>query len=153
MARRSYLGGGKYSYKPAAEHRSGLEDNIAQQIKRAKKKVSYEEYSLQYVIPASEHTYTPDFILPNNIIIEAKGIFDIDDRKKHLLVREMYPHLDIRFVFSNPNHKLYKGAKSTYAQWCQKHGYQYAKGLIPSAWFDEPKGTRCLDGLQKKKGK
>ena len=153
MPRRSYLSGGvRYDYKThTPQRRSGLEDKIANQIKRAKQTLRYEQYELPYIIPQTNHVYTPDFVLSNGIIVEAKGIFDVEDRKKHLLIKEQYPNLDIRFVFSNPSHKLYKGAKSTYAQWCDKYGFQYAKALIPAAWFDERK--RKTDGLREKKKK
>ena len=94
----------------------------------------YEKFTLPYTIPATQHKYTPDFILPNGIIVEAKGIFDVADRQKHILVKKQYPDLEIRFVFSNPKTKLYKGSKTTYGMWCEKHGYKYAKGYIPDSW-------------------
>lgn len=145
---RNTLHGGTWRYKPAQGHRSGLEDTIADEIKAAENTVSYEEYRLTYTIPASQHTYTPDFVLQNGIIIEAKGLFDIADRKKHLLIKKQHPDLDIRFVFSNPQTKINKGAKTTYAMWCQKHGFLYAKKLIPPAWFLEP--PRPIHPLQRK---
>ena len=111
----------------------------------------YECYYLRYTIPESVHTYTPDFILPNGILIEAKGLFETADRKKHLLIKKQYPHLDIRFVFQNPKNTLYKGSKTTYSDWCKKYGYQYATKLIPAEWFnEEPKPT---SGLLAKKEK
>lgn len=82
--------------------------------------------------------------------MEAKGIFDIADRQKHVLIKKQYPHLEIRFVFSNPKTKLYKGSKTTYAAWCDKHGYKYAKGYIPDAWFKD-KRKYSLEGLVMKK--
>lgn len=106
---------------------------------------------MTYTIPESVHKYTPDFILPNGIIIEAKGLFETADRQKHLLIKKQYPHLDIRFVFQNPNNRLYKGSKTTYADWCKKHGYQYATKLIPSAWFKEQR--KSVVGLLEKEKK
>ena len=97
----------------------------------------YEKYAIAYEIPATKHHYTPDFILPNGIIIEAKGIFEAADRKKHLLIRQQYPNLDIRFVFSNAKTRIGTGAKTTVAEWCEKHGFQYASREIPSRWFKE----------------
>lgn len=135
----------------ASGHRSGLEDRIAEQLHRANVKADYENYSLPYVIPESSHTYTPDFVLDNGIIVEAKGIFDANDRKKHLLIKDQYPHLDIRFVFSNAKAKIYKGSKTTLAEWCDKYGYKYATKEIPYSWFkEEPKDT---SGLQRKRVK
>jgi hypothetical protein len=45
--------------------------------------------------------YTPDFILPNGVIIEAKGLFTSEDRRKHKEIKEQHPELEIRFVFEN----------------------------------------------------
>ena len=132
-------------------YRSGLEDSIADQLRHSRIKAVYEGHSIEYFIPESLHTYTPDFVLPNGIIIETKGIFDATDRKKHLLIKEQYPNLDIRFVFSNINAKIYKGSKTTHADWCKKHGFLYAHKAIPASWFKEaPKDTT---GLKLKKGK
>ena len=128
-----------------------MEDRIALQIKSIEKEEVYEQSYLLYTIPASDHRYTPDFILSNGIIIEAKGLFESDDRKKHLLIKKQYPNLDIRFVFQNPNNKLYKGSKTTYADWCEKYGYKYATKLIPDSWFREK--HKNTDGLLLKKEK
>lgn len=118
-------------------YRSGLEDKLAAQLKTAGVKATYEQHRIKYVVPEKWHTYTPDFILPNNIIIEGKGVFDSDDRKKHLLIKKQYPNLEIRFVFSNPNQKLYKGSKTTYGDWCEKYDFEYAKQYIPAEWISD----------------
>jgi hypothetical protein len=88
-------------------------------------------------VPATKHKYTPDFKLSNGIYIETKGRFLLDDRKKHLYIKEQYPDLDIRFVFQNPKTKLYKGSKTTYANWCDKHGFKWAAKTIPLDWIEE----------------
>lgn len=117
--------------------RSGLEDKISKQLDAKGIKYDYEAYYIKYTIPESDHKYTPDILLPNNIIIEAKGLWESDDRRKHLLIREQYPELDIRFVFSNSNNKLYKGSKTSYAEFCEKHGIMFGDKLIPVAWLRE----------------
>jgi hypothetical protein len=117
--------------------RSGLEDTTAAHIRSKGIKVLYETSKIKYTIPESEHTYTPDFILPNGIIIESKGRFMIEDRKKHLLIRAQHPDKDIRFVFTRSATKLYKGARTTYAQWCIKYNFKYADKTIPDSWFNE----------------
>ncbi|NBK20426.1 MAG: endonuclease I [Spirochaetia bacterium] len=127
-------------------YRSGLEDKIAAQLESAGVKYAYEDWKIPYVIPASNHSYKPDFILPNNIIIEAKGIFDTDDRTKHLLIREQYPELEIRFVFSSVNTKIYSGSKTTVAAWCDKYGFKFAAKLIPAGWLKE-KGFMIPSGI------
>lgn len=119
--------------------RSGLEDSISNQIKSKGLRVDYETLKISYTIPESAHIYTPDFILPNGIIIESKGRFLLEDRKKHLLVREQHPELDIRFVFTSSSCKLNKGSKTTYGEWCEKNGFLYANKQIPLSWFHEQK--------------
>ena len=125
--------------------RSGLEVQIAEQLRKAEIDFRYELDKILYVIPASNHEYRPDFILPNGIIIEGKGIFETDDRKKQLLIKQQYPHLDIRFVFSNPKAKLYKGSPTTYAVWCDKHGFKWAAKKVPAEWLLE--SSKDLSGV------
>lgn len=145
----SRRGGWTKSVDP--QYRSGSEGRVVAQLEAAKIPVSYETHSIKYVIPASNHTYTPDLILPNGVIIEVKGLFSIDDRKKHQLVKQQYPNLDIRFVFDNPKTKINSTSKTTYADWCEKNGFKYAKKLIPPEWLKEKKrGTEGL--IEKKKG-
>ena len=117
--------------------KSGLEENISQQIEGKGIKVEYETEQVSYIIPASEHNYHPDFKLPNGIRVETKGRFVLADRKKHLLVKEQNPNLDIRFVFSNSKNKINKKSKTTYGDWCDKHGFKYADKEIPDSWFSE----------------
>ncbi len=117
--------------------RSGLEDITALHIKSRGAKVLYETSKIKYTIPQSDHIYTPDFILPNGIIVETKGRFMIEDRKKHLLIRAQHPDKDIRFVFTRSATKLYKGAKTTYADWCVKYNFKFADKKIPDSWFNE----------------
>jgi hypothetical protein len=84
-------------------------------------------------------TYTPDFLLPNGIIIETKGMFTVADRRKHTLIKKQHPELDIRFVFENSKRRISKASKTTYAAWCEKHGFLYADKLVPDAWIQEEK--------------
>lgn len=118
-------------------YRSGLEETVAKQIASQGIVVSYESTKIEYEIPARKTTYTPDFILPNGIVIETKGRFLTADRKKHLLIQKQRPDLDIRFVFTNSNAKLYKGSPTTYGQWCRSHRFVFADKEIPIEWFSE----------------
>lgn len=115
----------------------GLERQVSDQLKAAKVPFKYEPFPIRYEIPTRTAPYTPDFQLENGVIIETKGYFKTSDRKKHLLVQAQHPEFDIRFVFSNPNQRISKQSKTTYAAWCEKHGFKYAKGFIPQAWIDE----------------
>jgi hypothetical protein len=95
----------------------------------------YEQHVITYIKPATNHKYHPDFRLPNGIYVETKGRFLTDDRKKHLLIKEQHPELDIRFLFQNSKTKISKASKTTYADWCEKHGFLYADKTIPTDWL------------------
>jgi predicted nuclease of restriction endonuclease-like RecB superfamily len=122
-------------------YRSGLEDNLKIQLSEAKKKYSYESEKISYIQPEKKRSYTPDFILTkkdgNKMYIESKGRWVLEDRKKHELIKNQYPDLDIRFVFSNPNTRINKKSKTTYANICDKFGWKYSKKTIPQEWLDE----------------
>ena len=122
----------------AAGYRSGLEEEIANQLSQAGVAYSYEERVIPYTKPESRHKYTPDFVLHNGIIVESKGRFVTDDRKKHLLIKAQHPDLDIRFVFTRSKTTISKASKTTYADWCVKHGFLFADRCIPAAWLAEP---------------
>jgi hypothetical protein len=117
-------------------YRSGLEDRISEQLKGLSVPFKYEKFKIKYEVHETR-IYTPDFELPNGIIVESKGRFVPDDRKKHLLVKKQHPELDIRFVFSNSKAKIRKGSKTSYGDWCDKNGYIYADKLIPEGWIKQ----------------
>jgi hypothetical protein len=120
-------------------YRSGLEEQIARQLAAAGVEAAYEESKIEYVKPEKKAKYTPDFELPNGIIIETKGRFLTEDRQKHLLIKAQHPGKDIRFVFSNSKARISKTSPTTYAMWCEKNGFLYADKFIPPAWLKETK--------------
>ena len=133
------------------QYRSGLEKEVAAQLKKKKIKYSYEPSwgKLSYIIPSKKATYLPDFYITTKtgkkIIIECKGIWVYADRFKHLLIKQTHPELDIRFVFSNPKNKIRKGSKTTYADVCDGKGrglfkdvkWKWASKKIPLEWLNE----------------
>ncbi|AYP28137.2 endonuclease [Lentibacter phage vB_LenP_ICBM1] len=120
-----------------AGYRSGLEEQTAKDLKKREVPFSYEERKIKW-LDSKIRTYTPDFELPNGVIIETKGRFVAADRRKHLEIKKQFgDKYDIRFVFTNSKAKLYKGAKSSYADWCNKHGFLYADKTIPEEWLNE----------------
>lgn len=118
-------------------YRSGLEKDVAAELSKRQSRVRYEELKIEWV-DLRYRTYTPDFVLDNGIIVETKGIFDSEDRRKHLQVKKQHPNLDIRFVFTNGKAKLYKGSKTTYGDWCTRNGFKWATRVIPREWLNEP---------------
>ena len=119
---------------PTSKYRSGFEQTLANQLQRSGVAFEYETIKLEYQKIA---TYTPDFILPNGIIIEAKGVWTVEDRTKHVLIRQQHPHLDIRLVFMNAYNKIRKGSNTTYARWCEKKNITYAHKTIPKSWLSQ----------------
>jgi len=120
--------------------RSGLEELVGKQLDDLGVAYEYEKLTIHYTVPARKAKYTPDFeILSNGIIVETKGLWTVQDRQKHLLVRQQNPLLDIRMVFSNPRQRISKASKTTYANWCDKHGILWAAKLIPEEWIREQK--------------
>lgn len=117
--------------------RSGLEDVVAEDLTRRGVEYEYEKFQINYTAPATNHKYTPDFRLANGIIVETKGRLTAEDRKKHLLVKQQCPDLDIRFVFQNSAQKIRKGSKTSYSDWCRKHKFLYADKTVPEDWINE----------------
>ena len=118
-----------------AGYRSGLEHDNQKWLKSLGAKFTYEEDKIPYQKKISY--YTPDFKLSNGIYVEVKGFFKPKDRSKHLTIKDQHPDLDIRFVFDQPNKKLSKISKTTYAGWAERHGFQWAEKLIPEEWINE----------------
>lgn len=116
--------------------RSDFELKLSAALSAAGSKAEYETLRVPYQKEPS--TYTPDLLLPNGIIVEAKGRFLPSDRSKHLLIREQHPGLDIRFVFYRANERLSARSNTSYAQWCEKHGFLWADKAVPAAWLTEP---------------
>lgn len=117
--------------------RSGLEEAVADELEQRGIKFTFEELVIPYVKPERPAKYTPDFVLENGIIIETKGRFLTEDRQKHLLIQKQHPSLDIRFIFSNSRTKISKRSSTTYAMWCEKHGFKFADKEIPAGWLKE----------------
>ena len=116
-------------------YRSGFEHKVADQLIESKTKFEYESTVIDYIKPETKHTYTIDFTLPNGILVETKGRWVIEDRKKHLLIKKQHPELDIRIVFQNAKTKIRKGSKTTYGDYCDKHGIIWAEKNIPKSWL------------------
>lgn len=130
-----------------AQHgfRSGFEKRIASELTDQAITFEYETEKLKYEKPARSASYTPDIIIrvrPDGslkekpLYIELKGRFLTACRQKHLLLKNQHDY-DIRFVFENPKAKISKRSKTTYAMWCERHGFKYAKLHIPQEWIEE----------------
>lgn len=119
--------------KNGGSGKSAFETRLMNELKGSN--FGYESIKLEYT---KTHKYVPDFILYEPcIVVEAKGLFDLEDRSKMAAIKKAYPSLDIRIVFQNANTKIHKGSKITYGAWAQKHGFKYASSSIPAEWLKE----------------
>ena len=107
----------KLKNKKDTKFRSGLEEKVADLLSELGVSYEYESKKISYVI---QHHYTPDFVLPNHVILECKGYWDAADRRKIKQVKKDNPDLDLRMVFQSPFNTISKKSKTTYAKWCEK---------------------------------
>lgn len=131
--------------------RSGGEMLMTAFLERRKVKFLYEERSLRipYTVPESLHHYLPDFFLKKKdgtiMYIDYKGEWDAEDRRKHLLIQQQHPDLDIRMVFERDPHKQFIGAKgksATYADICTKGSGRspFKDFSMPFTWVKKERG-------------
>lgn len=124
--------------KKTSKYRSGLEEQVAQQLVKEGIDPLFETLKFPYSVE-EKHIYTPDFPVGRKIIIETKGRFRPSDRMKMLEIKKQYPEYDFRFVFSSSSKRILKTSKTTYGMWCEKNGFKYADRLIPDEWLQEIK--------------
>lgn len=118
--------------------KSKFEKRVADKLTAKNVRYVYEKgLKMHYVVPQTDHTYTPDFQLRGRTwFLEAKGVLDAATRAKMLHVKASNPDKDIRFCFQRDN-PIYKGSKTKYSDWATKHGFKWCIGEIPDAWIEE----------------
>ena len=113
--------------------KSGLEEKVSDLLCELGVDYEYEGTSFAYTI---QHLYTPDFVLPNGVVLETKGYWRPEDRRKVRQVIEENPDIDLRMVFQDPYKKISKRSKTTYAKWCSRYGIKWcAFHAIPIDWL------------------
>ena len=131
--------------------RSKAEEDIYIILEEKNISYSYEKGKINYEWYEKKR-YIPDFfLLDNGIILEVKGRFKIEDRKKHLFIRKQKPWIDIRFIFTNPKAKLYKKGKMTNGSWCDKYKFKYCsirEGILKD-WINERKSSTIIHRISR----
>lgn len=108
--------------KKNSKFRSKFEERLSKHLEYLGFK--YEPIKINYTIPESKHKYIPDFVR-GNLIYELKGRWSASDRKKIKLLVEQHSEWNIIMIFQNPNIKINKGSKTSYADYCDKNGIQW----------------------------
>jgi hypothetical protein len=116
-------------------YRSGLEVKFQAACEEKGWSLSYETDKIKYTIPASNHTYTPDFTVTENIYIETKGLWTGADRKKAVLISQQHPHIKILYVLQR-NQGLSKKSKTTYLDWAAKNQLDACVFSDKQHWID-----------------
>lgn len=99
-------------------YKSKFEEDVANFYKLTE----YETESIKYTLI---NNYTPDFKIKNNTYVECKGFFKPSDRRKMLEVIKQHPDIKLVMFFQNSKVKLGKRSKTTYGDWCDKHGIEW----------------------------
>lgn len=103
--------------------RNRFEERVAEQLGP---EWAYEPIKLRYT---TEHTYTPDFVHEaSRTIRETKGYFPPEDRRKMKAVVAQNPGWRFIIVFTDPNKRISKRSKVSYAAWCDKNGIAWEQG-------------------------
>ena len=106
--------------------KSKLEEKVWAVLKKEFLTVKYEPQRFKFIQPEVERTYIPDFKTGrSNIFIEAKGKLDLETRKKMVWFRDSNPTIRIIFLFMNPDNKITKRSKTTYAMWATDNGFEW----------------------------
>jgi hypothetical protein len=106
--------------------KSKLEEKVWAVLKKEFSTVKYEPQRFKFIQPEVERTYIPDFKTGrSNIFIEAKGKLDLETRKKMVWFRDSNPTIRIIFLFMNPDNKITKRSKTTYAMWATDNSFEW----------------------------
>lgn len=108
--------------KRSGKYRSKFEARLAEHLLHLG--FVYEPYRIDYTIPESIHHYKPDFVR-GKLIYELKGRWTAQDRKKMRLLVEQHPEYEIVMVFQNPDVKIQKNSKTSYADYCDKYNIKW----------------------------
>jgi hypothetical protein len=115
------------------EHRSRLEEEVEQALESMGYTPSYEAERFNYVL---HRKYTPDFKV-GQVLIEVKGWWPPAERSKFLSVIVCNPGLPIFVALQRPYLTLSKKSKTTYAEWCSRHGIAWCPIPIPPDFMEQ----------------
>lgn len=110
--------------------RNSFERKIDSQLEKSGATYSYETVKLPYIIYG---TYLPDFavrtVCGNQFILECKGHFRPEDKRKLAAVKAQHPEIDLRLLFYS--------FKLKDIRWAIKNRIPYAIGNLPQEWIGD----------------
>lgn len=142
-------------------YRSKYEGKVAKSLESRGVEFDYEPWSTEYLTPVRSgycvdcdgthvfrfRYYTPDFVLSNGVVIEAKGNLKPSDRSlilDLLNTNEFITRDNFRILFMRNNKfgKVRKttGDRATYASWAEKNNIECAvslQGEVPISWLNQ----------------
>jgi hypothetical protein len=126
----------RFRNKRVGIYKSGTEKEVGDALAQLGIPATYEKAKLPYVL---HRKYSPDFNIGLTHHIEVKGYWESSDRSKLLAVIHANPTVRILVALEYPQLTISKKSKTTYSQWCDKHGIQWAPIPIPldllAAWL------------------
>jgi hypothetical protein len=134
---------GRLKIQVPAPYRSWFEVDIAIDSLERGICFEYEKEHIIWIEPEKVRKYKPDFFVNRKkdgslLVVEAKGRWTADDRKKICCVTEQNPDLDLRMLFERDNTLSKSPNSKHYSEWCDKKGIKWGIGRsIPQEWMDE----------------
>lgn len=137
--------------KDVGPYRSGFEATLAASLVRQDIPFKYEAETFKIIRSivgaqcydckskrvVKPSRYTPDFFF-KHWIVEAKGRFTANDRKRVLALLETFVvdvedrRFALLFMYDN---KISKSSDTRYSDWCEKNGVPYAVGWFNEEWL------------------
>lgn len=117
--------------------KSIFEADIAKYLDGKNLPINYEPDTFDYIRKA---TYTPDWKISDTVYVESKGHLTQANRSNLIAFKQQHPEVEIILLFADSRNKLYRGSKTTYAEWAEKHGFRWAdwnKHKFPEKWFTD----------------
>lgn len=115
-----------------------FKSNFERQVRKLLPKwIKYEVSKVHFKQPEKDRIYNPDWTVRDNVFIETKGKLDLATRQKHLWIKQQHPEITVYFLFMNAFNRITKKSKTTYADWAEANGFEWAdfKVGIPLHWI------------------
>lgn len=111
--------------------RSRLEAEVERALVDLGLSPQYEAETFNYFL---RKRYKPDFKI-GDLYIEVKGYWPPHERSKFLAVVVSNPDLKIFVALQSPSNRISKRSRTTYSQWCDKHGIPWCPIPIPQEFI------------------